>query len=394
MNVYERSIERSIIIKPALIFSLTWLLTAALYSFKFSELLIYPSYKAFNIAFFISGSFWFGCLLSNVIFLNLKGGRVHFLTEERVFRIDKKIRILFKIWIVITVVEVIYSEGVPIIWLFIGSSKTYADFGIPTLHGFINSLLLSISLISFYLYQFTKDKKYLFLPFFVCTWSVVAVTRNMLIVNVFQMLVLFIFYNKIAVKRVIKIASLFIVLILLFGIVGDFRTGKSTFFELAAVSSNYPLWLPSGFLWVYMYLATPINNLLNAINYENPIWSIGFENSTTMLIPSVLREVIYSNSQYTYFSNLITQAFNVSTAFLDPYRDMGYYGVFFISFMAGFLTKLSSKGKGIVSVLSFAVLTQCNILSVFFNHYMYLPIIFQIPLLFIILKVRLRKSYN
>ena len=167
-------------------------------------------------------------------------------------------------------------------------------------------------------------------------------------------------------------------LILVFGLVGDFRTGKDDFFNLAAVSSNYPTWLPSGFLWVYMYLVTPLNNLINAFDIINPDWNFGLSNSTVLLIPSFLRNLFYGDLSYDSTYYLVTQAFNVSTAYIDPYRDLGYFGVFLFASIAGFFVKFLDNKSDFKSVIFFCILMQCNILSVFYNHYMYLPIIFQL----------------
>ena len=66
-----------------------------------------------------------------------------------------------KIFVYGTIINIIFSRGFPLMWLFTGDPRTYANFGVPSLSGFLNSFYFVILLNSFYLYSKTKDKHYL-----------------------------------------------------------------------------------------------------------------------------------------------------------------------------------------------------------------------------------------
>ncbi|HHE6157393.1 O-antigen ligase [Citrobacter freundii] len=377
-GIIQKPIARNFIFGPLTIFFLVWNIVLFLYSFHFSELLYFSTAQAFITTYFIICSFFIGWFFAKLFLYNRRVPQSHVVTYLFVERLNKKKKIFFYLWLMLTFIEIIYCRGVPVIWLILGNGKTYFDFGIPTVHGFLNSLILSLSLISYYLYVITNRKRHLLIPLFTCCWALVVISRNLLIVNIIQLVILHFYFVKINYVKLSKSLVLLILLILIFGLVGDFRTGKDDFFNLAAVSSSYPTWLPSGFLWVYMYLVTPLNNLINAFDIINPEWSFGLSNSTVLLIPSFLRTFIYGDLSYDSTYYLVTQAFNVSTAYIDPYRDLGYFGVFIFSSVAGFFVTYLSNKTEFKSILFFCILMQCNVLSVFYNHYMYLPIIFQL----------------
>ena len=381
-GIIQKPIARNIIFGPFTIFFIVWNVVLFLYAFHFSKLLYFSTTQAFLATYFIISSFFIGWMFAKLVLYNKTTAKNHIVRYLFIEKLIKRKKIFFYLWCLFTFVEIIYCRGVPVIWLVLGNGKTYFDFGIPTIHGLLNSLILTLSLVSYYLYIITSKKKHLLIPVFTCLWALVVISRNLLIVNVIQLVILHFYFVKINYAKLTKSLILLLLLVLVFGIVGDFRTGKDDFFNLAAVSSNYPTWLPSGFLWVYMYLVTPLNNLINVFNVIIPEWSFGLTNSTVLLIPSFLRTLIYGDLSYDSTYYLVTQAFNVSTAYIDPYRDLGYFGIFMFSSVAGFFVTLLGAKTNFKAILFFCVLMQCNVLSVFYNHYMYLPIIFQLVIIY------------
>lgn len=66
--------------------------------------------------------------------------------------VDKYVRFLFFVYVLISVLDVIYSGGIPFIWKMVGDTKQYVDFGIPTLHGIANSIIYFLSALCVILY--------------------------------------------------------------------------------------------------------------------------------------------------------------------------------------------------------------------------------------------------
>jgi oligosaccharide repeat unit polymerase len=254
------------------------------------------------------------------------------------------------------------------------------DFGIPTVHGFMNSLLLAIALIHAALYGILKRRQYLLLPAFALLWSILAVTRNMMIVLVFEVSLVLLQLQRVRFRTIFRSICGGAVLVLVFGFIGDFRTGGEAFRLLAQPTKNYPDWLPSGILWVYVYLVTPVNNLINTAQSIQPLHSLLFPNTLASLLPSVVRQMALG-SETTAMSasgDLVTTAFNVSTAYVGPFQDYGYAGMILFSSLIGLVSVFFWKKTSLRDLLIYTVLAQCLLLTVFFNHFFYLPIISQV----------------
>jgi oligosaccharide repeat unit polymerase len=388
-------LQRSIWIHPLMIFGFAWGLTVYLYDLHLSALLIYPTDLVLTVAAWVVIPFCF-CVL---IYLGLSWDTRPRLVLERVQFVlggplERKLKIAFWIWAALTVIEIIVSGGVPILWLFQGSAKTYADFGISSVHGLLNSLLIAIAVIHFALYALKGKKRNLIVPTFVLVWSIIAVTRNLMIVVLLEYALVWAMIRGIAWKTVGKVFVSLLALILVFGYIGDARTGGDTFRELAQPSQDYPEWLPSGVLWVYIYVSTPINNLVNTVQNTTPLDNVLFPNATSLLFPTVVREVLYNPTSLSdaVSGDLVTEAFNVSTAFVGPFQDFGMAGITLFSILLALVSMHYWRNLSLLGSLTYAVLAQCLAISVFFNHLFYLPVITQVLWFYFFLRENRRKA--
>lgn len=380
-------IRRSAYTSPIVVFLAAWGITLLLYILQFSNILLYDRSEASLVVLAIVLPFVFGVSLSKIFNLggNHKSVRTLFIEDIRIGKTEKFLKITFAAWIVVTLAEVGYSGGIPILWSVTGSLKTYFDFGIPTIHGLMNAILLSLTTVSTFLGLATNQKRYYVGIAFLLIWGVVVISRNLIIVGSLQCLFLM-FFVKGPPKgaRVIWLSIFGLLAIIGFGWIGDLRSGAAAFFALAQPSSSYPTFLPSGFLWVYIYITTPLNNLIHQTMVSLPEWNWGLTNSMALLLPSVIRNILYDSN--TVAGDLVTNAFNVSSAFLDIYRDLGFFGITVMSFLIGIVSQAAYNGNTVRSVLFSVVLLQSAVLSIFFNHYFYLPILFQYPMISLMAK--------
>jgi oligosaccharide repeat unit polymerase len=367
---------------PVLIFGTVWLLAAWLYGLHLSGLFIFDAPDAFGLAMRLLLPFALGALfLECLLFLMHRCRLPHRADTTFTFddaRLWTRIKWYCAAWLVITIGEILVSGGLPIVWLMQGSEKTYYDFGIHSIHGFLNSLISALALISYFAYLVTRKYRFLLFPGLLVFWSVVQINRNVLTASVLQFGFVYLLFRQISWKSVVRYAVIFLVFIYIFGLVGDIRSGADQFISLAQPTPNFPRWLPSGFLWVYIYMGSPINNLLFTFQNATPAYDPTFFNTTSLLLPSVLRAMVYPEHLLAVQGELVEQAFNVSTAFVGVYQDMGFLGIFFYCFTLGFICSLVWRRSHLRSFLVYAVLAQCLILSVFFNHFLYLPVIFQV----------------
>ncbi|CAN5398749.1 hypothetical protein BH10ACI4_BH10ACI4_12290 [soil metagenome] len=372
---------RSWVFHPVILFAGVWIGVALLYSLHLSNLLFYNSTDILAVITYLITPFLFVTIiyLSFFYFSRFAFGQTDALQASNFELLRSRLRGWFIFWIVMSCIEIVVSGGIPILWLVQGNPKTYMDFGIPTVHGFMNSLLLSIALINAALYGVLKQKKYLLIPAFVIFWSVLAVTRNMMIVIVLEVSLLLLQLTRVRFTTFLKVLSGGIVLILVFGFIGDFRTGGEAFRLLAQPTDNYPEWLPSGLLWGYIYLVTPLNNLVHTVQRTQPLYNPLFPNTLSSLLPTVVRGIVFgADSTSLGTGDLVTEAFNVSTAYAGPFQDFGRAGIVLFSSMIGAVSMIFWKRTSLRDLLIYTVLAQCLILTVFYNHFLLLPIITQV----------------
>lgn len=358
---------------PILIFAGIWLFVIFLMSLRLSNLLESNINEAFEFFFLILTCFISGYFICFVLKARLSLNHIY---PELNQSLKNKYFLLVKFWFLFTILEVIASGGIPIFWLFLNNGKTYFDFGIPSVHGLLNALEMTLGILSFYIYKKYKEKKYLYLTTFFIIWNVLIISRQVIMVMLIEMAFIYFLMSDKKLKILRNICIYSLIVVFLFGIVGDLRSGANNFLELAQPSENWPNWLPSGFLWVYVYLTTPINNLLFNFQYDIENYHFLFPNTMSLLFPSFIRNFIY-NQQDTVSGNLVTQAFNVSSAFMSSYMDMGKVGIGIFSFLIGNISYLSWWSYGPKRIFFQAITFQCIILTVFYNHFFYLPVAFQ-----------------
>jgi hypothetical protein len=84
-----------------------------------------------------------------------------------------------------------------------------------------------------------------------------------------------------------------------------------------------------------LYIATPINNLMYTMHIGQPVNNFLFPNTASTLFPSVLRSAIYGDGIGEAASGeLVVSAFNVSTAYVGPYQDLGLAGMALLSILS------------------------------------------------------------
>ena len=376
-------IRRSAYTNPVVVFVAAWIMTLALYILQYSNLLLYDRAEVLVVVLAILLPFAAGAFLASGMRLRPRHNPDTYfaLHEDNLVRIINLLKRSAIFWGVVTLVEIAYSGGFPLIWSITGSYKTYFDFGIPTIHGLMNATLLSIVTISTFIGMATRRVKFYFPLAFLVFWGVIVISRNLIIVGFLQCLFVFLFIKGAPrPAQMLTLLLLGLLFIMAFGWIGDLRSGAAAFYELAQPSQSYPDFLPSGFLWVYIYITTPLNNLVHQTMTSAPEWNWGLTNSMALLLPSVIRNIFYDSADF-FKGDLVTEAFNVSTAFMDMYRDLGFPGMMALSFIIGSVSRLVYDHNSIRAVLFSAVLLQCALLSIFFNHYFYLPILFQYPLI-------------
>ena len=367
------------IFTPALIFNFIWFLTLFLYNLKISYLqqdlsnrtlyLFILNILGFNITYLIVSSFKKRKITS---------------TKRKTLKYTREQRIEFAKWFIIFlfIVETIYSGGLPIIWKITGVGKNYFDFGIPSVHGAFNGMVICLGAYSFF--KKTNDK-YLYLLIGILIFSrqiMISMTVEAIIFNMFTS-------KEIKWKKYIIIGM---VGILVFNLLGNFRSGSETMNEIFQPKEQY-VNMPNSLKWVYSYMTFSVSNFNNLVSKTNG----GINRGASMLsqiVPTALLDKVNIEIKYNPFY-LISLNYNTCTSFPEIYLDFGAIGILVFGILLAFLGNSIYKqmllSKTEANILTYSVYVHNVLLLFFVNMFLYLPVIVQfiyIPLIFVENKTR------
>lgn len=367
------------ILNPISIYNSVWFIVVGLYMLQLTPLQADLTNTTLSNLLWTSIVFSIFCLFSSKVTLV----KVKSKSKEKIS--EREINFYFKLWIIIEIIEVIYSRGFPMLWSLSGSSKTYFDFGIPSVHGFANAFGLALVSVMFMAYIEENNKVILCKIIGMAVYYVLLLTRQVIISMVIQLFIIYCFkkgkvpWGKIIVGGVVGIIS--------FGILGNIRTGYTEFLNVAMIKTEInPLLV--GVYWVYMYLTMTIANLNKVFSIS--FHSVGIIHILSVYMPSFIRNIFYSNKSYGLPNYLVTQAFNVSGYFMDFFLSYKAAGMLFIAgvygLLGGIIYKKNRRDPCQKNAIYFAIYLQIIFLSFFYNHLLYLPSGFQFIIIFFMFK--------
>jgi len=300
----------------------------------------------------------------------------------------RKISTIFFWWALISIVETIAARGLPIVWLLTGDSRTYADFGLPTLHGFANAMWLFLSFAQFA--QVADGRRGIrdtfVLALLVC-WPILVVSRALFTIWILQISIYLLITSRNKLIKILPPASLIATAFFYaFGLVGDARSPE--FSIASALGFDLHDGTAMVFLWAYAYIVSPLANL--ALGWETmlPGYPIFPENTFSELLPSIVKSVLGFEKTFEGYAVLTHGAFNVGTAFLGAYYDWGGGGIILMAFLiglAGHLVWRCARNPAKLPLL--AAYCACTALTVFTNQFTQL-----VPLVYMLLLAKLTVS--
>lgn len=372
---------------PIALFVVMWLFVLYIYSKQYSLLFTPLTFETIAYVVMACLSFVLSFYCMQILFLEKKFVKNNIFEESS--SVFPKLKRIFKIWIFFTLLEIAYFRGLPLLTVLLGGEGRYTEWGIPSLHGFLNAIVITLSNYCFYYYIKDKDKRFLYLFILCIFWPILLVTRQMLMSMVVQATVIYIMCNSIRISSILKVVFSGFLVVCLFGLVGDLRSGADSFLNLAQPSSDYPTWLPSGVLWVYIYMASPLNNV-NFNLHKYPDFNFDPSPLISPLFPSFIREKIFTLSNNLNFQ-LVNDNLNVSTMFPSYLTAFGYYGSLIFYFILGLLIcfvyfKFRSKNVNVKWLFILTVIFHNLIFSVFVDFFFNLVFLFQFVLHFYIAK--------
>lgn len=327
-------------------FCLPWLLVLFLYQFELSERLLPLDWQVATYTASTIISFYIGLCMRlsskkriDELALN-KNQFFEFLWSTQVRR---GIRYLSIFLVMMLMVEVVYFKNLPIISsLGVGPEIRYTDFGFKGLHGLFNAIYLIIANIIFlqWINQSAKVSKIKTAAnaFIFMLWPILLEARQLLLSLIIQLTISYLLIRGISFGRFLKLLMIFLFVILLFGYIGDIRTGRDGLLNVAQPTFDYPEYLPSGLLWVYIYICSPFNNVVNNYHLVKPNYLP--INTISSFFPSTISEDVKNllgGNRYAW--DLVYEILNVSSIHEKLLLDFGPYLSVIIFFILGIVIK-------------------------------------------------------
>jgi oligosaccharide repeat unit polymerase len=308
------------------------------------------------------------------------------------FTISKRMKVLMYFWVFCSIIEVIQARNFPFLSLLgIGPYINYVDFGIGGLHGLLNAIYLFLACFYFLRYKADNKKRYLYVLFLLLLWPILLTTRQLLLSYFIQLFFIHLLTTKINTKKVLKLFCIVLLAFSIFGYLGDLRSGREHIISLASPTFDYPDYLPSFFIWVYIYIVSPLNNVNHNVAEIIPLY-FPF-NIVISIFPSVFRDVITSGLDVkSYNTELVTEAFNVSSFYQPFLLDFGYKLLPFVLlvFSSISMVVMHKANNKVPYVIILAIMLHSITLSVFANFFTHIVFVFQMILSFLIFKLKVR----
>lgn len=370
------------LLNPALLFALTWIVVLALYSLKLSQLI--EPIRGLTILLIVgsSATFIMGWLLESMVnYRPLSTARIdvgHLAEVLGSPRTRRRARIALWIFLVGLSFELAYFGGAPILGLVgIGSEILYTEFGISGFHGLMNALFYSVCCYHFARILLCSDPRRIkWLMLVSALYPVFVMSRQVLISLLLQYLLIYLAVRRPSGRQYMRVLAVSIGVFLLFGYLGDLRSGREHIIQLAAPTFDYPDWLPSAFIWFYIYVCTPLNNVNANIDIAPNYLPLETAGS---FIPSFARESFLEAVGASRQWNLVTESFNVSSLLQSMVTDFGVYGSLGFTLMCGFAFSviLRRSRHSPAAFFSLVVLLHGIALSFFANLLFHLVFLFQ-----------------
>jgi oligosaccharide repeat unit polymerase len=358
------------ILNPFAIFTLTWTFVLVLISLKLTTNINTLNPKGVVIIIV-------NIITSILIYIFFKFLKKNHSAIVKIKPTNRQLEITYKLankcfylFLILTLVDFIYSGGVPLLWLFTGSDKNYFNLGIPSIKGLQYTMYLFSFTLFAYILKFQKFNKWKIKLLLMILLPFIMLARGLMIYTIFQVFCVVMFDKKYTIKQFRNILIFFLFLILIFGFIGDIRGPYANPFAFLINDSfdNPLLKLPSGFTWIYIYITANYNNILLTLGTFEP--NNSFFNIVYNLIPGFFKQFITTETE----SPLITDAsLNVASFYAGYVTSFGVVG----AIIGGIILQLVStyyyfkaKSANIGYILAYSIMFTCLILSVFFDAFL------------------------
>lgn len=243
---------------------------------------------------------------------------------DGLFEKDYSDRLSLMIIILIYLISFVYCRQIPLLQVLLKKGDYNSFTGLPIVYLLGATYATYYSFKSYYLYEATENKQFLFKTVVVVVLHILVFSRVSLMLLLFEVIVLKIakmgglrkIFNP---KRFVIFFVILVLALYLFGVLGNIRCGCkwndcSVINSIGQFNDSYPAFLPDQFKWAYTYITSPLANLNNGIIKNGVGLDVG--NYLASYVPDFLSKRLFPN-----YLSLIPDSRSV----LDLNAVSGYY---------------------------------------------------------------------
>lgn len=349
-------------LNPFYLFSIIWGITLILYNFRVSKL--FPK-LTLNLLLFIVFSIFFCIVLGTIYNKKIR-------VNKKNRKINKKFGKEYTLIFFMFIIEFMFEKKIPLIETMNKTGYTYMDFkGIPVVHVVLFTYNFYITICTFYNYQLTKKKKYIFYSIIGVIPYILLYLRGtiLLLLISFFLIILYFKYN---IKMILKITFIFIFIIYIFGVAGNIRHYYS-WNDSRMIKKIAIIDLPKNnldpFIWGYVYLVSPLGNLQYNVNKTIPKDNLAMFIFDNFFFDAISKRIEYISEK----PKLMVPHLTVSSFYIKAYLSYGMIGMLVILFtyMVFELIYLSIIKNTQYWVIGLSIINVLNIFSVFSNMFVF-----------------------
>lgn len=386
---------KKILFNPNFIYIFSFIVPFVFYSFEWSTL--YPTLRLNLFLFYIFT--FLVCLVLGLIINFTKPFKYKAINESKA-----NVTILVGMYILYGV-EVIYSRKLPLLGLLTGTFDYSEDlFGIPVIHTFLVSFNTFYGVYLFHQYISTGKKKLLWLFIISNVPFILLVYRSSILSILVGALIVYLLEKKnISIKMISKTIIGVLFIFFMFGFLGNLRSGQGdpTYIPRSSGATEKFLnsSIPKEFYWSYLYIASPVANLQNNINYIKKPQGSYKDLLLNEFLPGFFTKFFIKEDQKEF--NQINPFLNVGTIYVYSFSYLRWQGMillFFYFIMIANLYYLLIQKSDTFKVTGMAILFNIIIFANFHNTISYSASSIQLlyPVVFSMIKyfTNRRTDYN
>lgn len=272
---------------------------------------------------------------------------------------------------------------------------TYKEVGVPFLHVVVINFIAFLFYFSSYCFFSAGNNRYKFLKpmLFSILMPIIYMNRGEVMFLLFGFFLIYLMQAKKIGNKILLLVPVILLILYVFGMAGNFRSNDPSgeyILKIGGASDGFVnSVIPHEFFWGYVYIASPLGTLQNAMNLKKDN-SDRVSNGDMVLVHEIMPKFLSKRLDYPKVDSdpyKVVNELTVGTTFFDCYVTWGKRGMWmvFIAMMLYCVIMLSIVPyKSIVRIPLLCTLSTMTFFSLFSNMITYMAIFPQIVIVFLL----------